>query len=141
MDHTKFLFKTNISHRIARMQALGASTFQTHWYQVWQWSVRNLTTVGTSRAASYLLRVLLAGVIFSPPETTRLIETSLISSNLSGPSDLSDAALSLWEAIVFKAVIENPGSLTKVFMRVLDWLNTKWVLRESSETDVEVRPL
>ena len=97
---------------------------------MWHWSARNLSTPGTSRAACHLLESILSAELLDVAHVAAAVDATLFSDGLSGPCALTDSALSLWSAVPGIKERENVGSVQKVGIRVVHWLNSNWTLRK-----------
>ena len=113
----------------------------TLWQQVWQWTIRALSTPNTSRAACLLLETMFKENTLDKKDVAGLLEASIFSDGLNGPSSLTDSALSFWTTMIGSKRSSNPIWAQKISSRVMSWLNATWILRKAVAYHMEVAPL
>ena len=64
-------------------------------------------------------------------EVSKLMETTLFSDGLNGPVGMSDAALSLWCAIIEFHSASGQTMAQRTVTRVLTWLSSHYILSVS----------
>ncbi|KAF1815065.1 hypothetical protein P152DRAFT_412160 [Eremomyces bilateralis CBS 781.70] len=109
------------------------------WLKVWQVSFRALPSPLTGRAAAHLLDLMLRTQIVSYVDISGSIEACLNATELSGPSVLSDATLSLWQSILRLKSSENPNTVEQTAVSIISWIFNKW--RATTSDDGLASPL
>ncbi|KAF2871547.1 hypothetical protein BDV95DRAFT_606981 [Massariosphaeria phaeospora] len=125
----------NSVHSAWAMIALAALAFQEHsrqatllpmWISVWQSASRVITSNSSSRAACHLMNVLIKLNVVPFSAVSEIVQTILLSIELSGPALLTDASSSLLTTIIQRRTAENPTHYNQSAERLVNWLLSKW---------------
>jgi ataxia telangiectasia mutated family protein len=82
--------------------------------------------MSNSRAACHLMDVLLRLQIVPFADVSDIVQSMLLSIELSGPASLTETSASLLTTIMKERVHENPTHFNATAERVLNWLLSKW---------------
>ncbi|KAH8722404.1 hypothetical protein GQ44DRAFT_711767 [Phaeosphaeriaceae sp. PMI808] len=101
-------------------------TLRPYWISAWQSASRAATSFSISRAACHLMDVLLKLNIVPFSDVSGLVQSMLLSIELSGPASLTETSSSLLATIIQARNQENPTHLNFTSERILSWLLSKW---------------
>jgi ataxia telangiectasia mutated family protein len=96
------------------------------WIAIFHSASRPLTVEKSSRAASYLLFVLLAQNVLAYGDVAPIAQTIVSSTELQGPTELTDSSLALLRLLLDTRSAENPSSAIATAERLVHWLFQKW---------------
>lgn len=102
------------------------ATLRPYWISAWQSASRAATSMSNSRAACHLMDVLLRLQIVPFAAVSDIVQSMLLSIELSGPASLTETSSSLLTTIMRERVHENPTHFNATSERVLSWLFSKW---------------
>ncbi|KAK2744363.1 Serine/threonine-protein kinase tel1 [Myotisia sp. PD_48] len=116
---------------VASLASCGNATSDSlkgRWVQVWNLSIRNISSPATSRVTCYLMSVIMRRQLLEYADISRSLDSLVSSAELNGPSSITDSALCLWVNIVeswSKANITQSHNLVK---QICGWLKSSWTL-------------
>lgn len=116
--------------RAALQQSATHSTLRLNWISTWQTASRAITSPSLSRAACHLMDVLLKLRLVPFPAVSDIVQSTLLSIELSGPAMLTESSSSLLSTIMRERVHENPTNFNSTSERILSWLLNKWTPSE-----------
>lgn len=93
---------------------------------IWQSASRAVATPSLSRAACHLMDVLLKFEIIPFTTVSDIIQSMLVSIEMTGPSLLTDSSSSLLTTIMRERLKENPTHANQTAERILSWIFSKW---------------
>ncbi|EAT82694.2 hypothetical protein SNOG_10359 [Parastagonospora nodorum SN15] len=141
---TSCIADENPAHAVWAMIGLAGAALQrtathaslkSYWISAWQSASRAATSMSVSRAASHLMDVLLRLQIVPFSAVSDIVQSMLLSIELSGPAALTETSSSLMATIMRERMQENPTHFNTTSERVLSWLFSKW----TPSTDPEDR--
>ncbi|KAI5846484.1 hypothetical protein DFP73DRAFT_546051 [Morchella snyderi] len=96
------------------------------WNQTWHLCARYSANLSTCRAACHLMRILLALDLVSYPEISASVDATILSIDLSGPSNVIDSSLAVWCLILERRNTVAHSSLLQPGERLFQWFISKW---------------
>ncbi|KAH5541187.1 serine/threonine-protein kinase Tel1 [Parastagonospora nodorum] len=132
---TSCIADENPAHAVWAMIGLAGAALQrtathaslkSYWISAWQSASRAATSMSVSRAASHLMDVLLRLQIVPFSAVSDIVQSMLLSIELSGPAALTETSSSLMATIMRERMQENPTHFNTTSERVLSWLFSKW---------------
>ena len=99
-----------------------------HWHQVWDLASRASTSQATSRAACNLMSNIIQFDLLEYSVMAEKTLSIISSSNLSGPSTISESSLALWALITRTSAHINPGSVMNASKQICSWLREVWTI-------------
>lgn len=117
---------TSTSYSVVSSDDAKSSLMRPLWIQIWDLSSRALTTQVTSRAACYLMNLILRFDLLEHSVTGDVIRSMLSSVDLNGPSVLCDSSLMLWTTIMKMNthISHVPGLNPSI--QICNWLRGVW---------------
>lgn len=117
---------TDFIDSAAFQQTSKHETLRPYWISAWQSAARVMTSVSLSRAACHLMHVLLKLEIVPFTAVSEIVQSMLLSIELSGPALLTESSSLLLTTVIKERIIENPTYHNQTAERVLNWLISKW---------------
>jgi hypothetical protein len=133
LDKTQIILKTPFHlnsiadfYSCAFQKSAHTTALHEQWLGIFLLASRLLTAEKCSRAASFLLYVLLDLKILSYGEIASIAETILGSIEVQGPTLVSESSLALLGLLMNARATENPNSTTTTAERLVQWIFQKW---------------
>ncbi|KAI9801156.1 MAG: hypothetical protein M1825_003430 [Sarcosagium campestre] len=108
------------------VQSDGDFIDEASWLQIWQVTLRGISTPGTCRAACVLMTTLVRSNAPSDTVIAEHVDALLASVELNGPAVLVDTALSLWTTILTHQRSRISGDSARDSIKVVKWLCSNW---------------
>lgn len=102
-----------------------------NWLLVWHSARQAISVPSTARAASHTLAVLLESGHLRTKLSSGLISSTIFGGSSSGPSALTDTSLLLMTNALRSDFFDNGGAFEPLCLKVINWVSTRWTLRES----------
>ncbi|EWZ34837.1 serine/threonine-protein kinase TEL1 [Fusarium oxysporum f. sp. radicis-lycopersici 26381] len=114
------------------------------WHQLWRFAIRAVSLPGTSRAAAVLLHQLLEADVLPYHTISQDINNMVTTADVSGPSTLSDASISLMFHVLNLRNAKVPSASQSTCHHIIRWVFLRWNPNESafaSYNSLHVQPI
>ncbi|KAK2873270.1 hypothetical protein FQN49_002477 [Arthroderma sp. PD_2] len=113
---------------IASCENANSNKLKARWLQVWELSVRNISSPTTSRAFCHLMSVLMHLKLLQYSDIVHTLDSLVSSADLNGPTSLNDSALCLWVNVLELWTQSNATQSQALAKQACGWLRNKWIL-------------
>lgn len=96
------------------------------WHQLWRFAIRSVSLPGTSRAAAVLLHQLLEADVLPYHTISQDINNMVTTADVSGPSTLSDASISLMFHVLNLRNAKVPSASQSTCHHIIRWVFLRW---------------
>ncbi|EXJ84111.1 hypothetical protein A1O3_04778 [Capronia epimyces CBS 606.96] len=98
------------------------------WHQIWDAARRAISVTTTVRAACHMLEVTITLGLLPPAMNGTLVDNAIFGGGSSGPSSLTDTALTMFTTILRAGILDNQRHFEAFCVKIITWLSARWTL-------------